>query len=461
MVDDLVEVELDDELDGPDRGPGGAPRTVRRPWTARAWCRVAAGLAVLVAAGAVQDAARAASVAELTAQAARDLRVERAARWTVDGSLVGVTGDVVLVAGAGDTLAGYRWMDGLLLWGVAGVTRCALVGLDDVTGGAASPTRDLPLERSRVVCSESLPPAPPGGLEVLDPADGRRLVERPAGGATTSWVAARDRLYTVRDGAAGEPGEATALSLQTGALAWRTALTEPLNGWYLTDDWLVLQGQRRALALATGAEGEPQDWGGRERHALADGGTAVSGWDPDGSLVTTTVSDASGRDVWRRQAYYAAPALTLDSSVLPVITLAGTLAGLDAATGAQLWTAALPGPLVAAVDGVLVCAEVAGTRVAGTAGPATEWVGVDLRTGAVRWQFRAVDGLDPGERDLVTDGRRFAVGDPAGGVEVRDLRSGEVVGRWDTGVTDPSALVPLADGRVVQVTADRVAVLWP
>lgn len=461
MADDLVEVELDDELDGPDRCPGGAPRTVRRPWTARAWCRVAAGLAVLVAAGAVQDAARAASVAELTARAVGDLRVERVARWTVEGSLVGVTGDVVLVAGTGDTLAGYRWLDGMLVWGVAGVTRCALVGLDDAAGTAASPTRDLPLERGRVVCAATRRTGPPGGLEVLDPADGRRLVARPAGGATTAWAADGERLYTVRDGEDGEPGEATAVSLTTGALAWRTPLTEPLSGWYLTDEWLVLQGQRRALALATGAEGEPQDWVGRERHALDGGGTAVSGWDPDGSLVTTTVADASGRHVWRRQAYYAAPALVLDSSVLPVITLAGTLAGLDAATGAQLWTGALPGPLVAAVDGVLVCAEAVGTRVAGVTGALTEWVGVDLRTGVVRWQFRSADGLDPGERDLVTDGERFAVGDPAGGVEVRDLRSGEVVGRWDTGVTDPSTLVPLADGRVVQVTAERVAVLWP
>lgn len=459
MVDDLVEVELDDELDG----PGWAPRTPRPPWTARAWCRLSAVLAVVVAAGAMQDAARAASLAELTAQAAHDLRVERAAQWSVEGSLVGVAGDVVLVAGSDDTLAAYRWMDGRWLWGARGVADCTVVGLDDERGTAAPVTRDRPVERSRAVCSVVAPDdAHTSGVAVLDPADGRWLLAQEPAGAATSWAVDQGRIFTVRgEGPDGSPGQVAAASLDTGTTAWRSALTAPLNGWYLTDGWLVLQGVRRALDLATGRAGDPTVWGGEVRHALGGGTTAVAGWDPSGAFVTTTVLDADGRDVWRRHAYYAAPALTLDASVLPVITLAGTLAGLDAATGEQLWSGALPGPLVAAVDGVLVCAESVKARVGGATGPVTDWVGVDLRTGTTLWQFRAADPTGAGEPALVTDGERFAVGAPAGWVEVRDLRSGAVVARWDTGVGEPSTVVPLPQGRVAEVTATRVVVLGP
>lgn len=457
MVDDLVDVELDDELDG----PGWAPRAQRRPWTPRAWCRLSAILAVLVAAGAVQDAARAASLAELTAQAAHDLRVERSARWSVPGGLVGVTGDVVLVSAGWDTLAAYRWADGLRLWDAHGVRDCAIVGLDDEGGTAALVTRERPLESSRVVCAVPAPfDAHVNGVAVLDPADGGRLLDEEPAGAATSWAVDGGRILTVRgDGPDGSRGLVTAASLETGATVWQVPLTAPLNGWYLTDDWLVLQGERRALSLATGVPGEPTVWGGEVRHALGGGATAVAGWDPGGSLVTTTVVDAAGHVVWRRQAYYAAPTLTLDASVLPVITLAGTLAGLDAATGEQLWSGALPGPLVAAVDGVLVCGEAVAADAAGAAGPVTDWVGVDLRTGATLWELRATDPSGTGEPALVTDGERFAVGAPEGGVEVRDLRSGEVVGHWDTGVGEPSTLVPLPEGRVAEVTATQVVVL--
>lgn len=462
MSGDLVEVELDDELDPV---PSRPPRGPRRPWTTRRWSRLAAALAVLLATGVALDAAEARSLLAPREGLATDLRVPRHEAWRADGTWVGAVGDLAVVEGGDRSqVQGLRLADGTPAWGVSGVIGCTLVDLDESVLRSRSALRP---GRSRIVCQPDDAAGVGSGVVLVDPVDGRVLLREPGTDEdAVSWATAREVLVVLASGA--RP-RVRVLSLEDGRALWDAALdVDPqTTGWMVAGDRLVLGEDGAAFDLRSG---ERLDGRTAESTARADlpGGAAVTlRWSGAGSDVRSVVSDAVGRELWSVAGYPLLPALLVDGGTVPVVTVGGALEARDVRSGAVLWSRAVEGPSLAQVGGVLVLlsydiGRLSGADIEGVAGGTTALVGLDLATGDELWDLRAGASDTMGTPGVVTDGTRFAVADPTGdGVEVRDLRTGEVATRWPGDVGVAAALVTLPRGRVAALADDGVRVLGP
>lgn len=419
--DVLVElVELDETDAVAPAGPadGGAPRDVvatdgTRPDRRRRRLLVGAAVAVVVLV-----AATLATVAALDARRKRarwdaladqgaalvDLAVPLEEAWHVDGDATGVTAtsDVVVLAGQGGTgLSAHATASGELVW------RQDLAAVSCTTApGDGSGSGEV------LVCMAG---AYPGGLPDISAstrvttytvADGAALATVAVGGSMAAAATVDGDLVLASVGADGH-ADLARVDLVTGSVRWSVdtdqLVVSELGGLADADltveDDVVLLWDRDGVPLEAfdAATGDPRDVPAAPPRApnetvLADG-TVLR---VDGEAMTTTVVDSAG-DV--RFTHAGLPWLpeASDGSAADVVVLAETLddrvlalVAVDTRDGTQLWrrgTAAIR-PRVQ-VDGLVV------------AGGAST-VGLDLRTGDVRWHSEVVVPYP----DTVTDGTR-------------------------------------------------------
>ncbi|WP_372592933.1 PQQ-binding-like beta-propeller repeat protein [Actinotalea sp.] len=471
--DGLVDVILEDETSAlPSRF------AERRSWPPLAWSRLAAAVAVLLAALVVvdgtsgaRDHARRLGSTGLSGSLSAPL-VEQ---WRAEaGEVLGVVGELLLTAlpsGAG--VLALRLDDGSPSWqGPQGLGACVLHGLDEAAGGLPAPSTVRRDPDGTVVVCTSYTGSPSGSQErvrVLDPGTGIVVLDVPwtsSGGGGT--YADGDGLITY------------GIDLDSRAIAARWSLRTGLQEWFVTAaerravprldavaHRITVVGESRAvLDLRTGrlVPQAPADVQAEQTVVLLgpvplpDGATAVSESGAQGAS-RVAVREPSGDLRFRRDGSLLVPAVEERGSRSVLLVRRGVgVTGLDAETGDELWTvqagsAGLPRSGVQA--SVAAVAGLAGLVVLGTE---DRVLAVDRRTGAVRWST-GISG-----RGGPCDGYRLAVveeGPDGASLVVLDLDEGTEVRRQALPLTGESSLVALPGGRVAQVGAAQLAVLGP
>jgi len=474
--DGLVEVSLEDEPE-----PWATSPRERPPWSGRAWGRVTASIAILLAVNVLVEGLRqgleVARAGEATGLSG-SLAGPFAEQWRTEaGGVLGVVGELLLLQGgpSGTGVVAARLDDGTVTW--QGPPELGFCAVHDLGRGPGDLPLPLVVRREpqdvALVC-DSYTGSPSGSqqrVEVLDPLTGRTVLDVPwtsSGGGGTY--------------ADGEGLIAYGIDLENRVIAARWSLVTGRQEWFVTVDdalavpsldaaegLLVVTGQRQvAVDLRTGAlvraEGAEVD-AGRAVVVLGpldlpDGGTVVTERTAD-ALFAVAVREPDGSLRLRRAGSLLLPAVEEPGArdVL-LVSVDGGLVAVDSRSGRELWSVpagwtrrASPGeatyryPLASVADLVVVD---------GTGEP----VAVDRRTGRLRWS----SGLGLAAGPAPCDGFRIALVDtasPAVSMVVLGVTDGRQRWRRALPIDEPSQLIALPQGLLAQVTGSEVAVLAP
>lgn len=226
--------------------------------------------------------------------------------------------------------------------------------------------------------------------------------------------------------------------------------TEPFPGWLGGDPARVVLGEDGVVVSdGSGLRSFDPDGGVRWEMATSSGGELLA---TSGVVVTSDGSGASGWDAvsgerrWRTSGY----PIAAGGGVVVTCTEDETIRGLEAVSGVERWTAAVPcGP--AAVSGTTVAVVAADPEVDG----GHELVLLDLATGQVALRRDLDDGVDDrvaAFSGVLADDDRFVVSGTQADLVVLDTAGTELV-RVPSVEGHP---VGVADGVVVLASHNRV-----
>lgn len=455
-----------------------APRRAWRP-SARAWWS-AAGVAVLAVAVAAVAQARAEDryeqLLERVAPGGPSLDEPLVRAWQAAfRGTVGMYEDLLVAEDPeGPGLVAIDTRDGTVRWRQDHVTEawgCQVTSGDAPTPTPATTGAGTPAvpEPALVVC-HGVGGSGPSAVHVLDAATGRHEHTLEVGGASSSTVLAGPDLAAI---GVADDGHVTAgrWSLRTGEQRWSYRSPDPVPGGAgsaqssgMGDDALdITVGGRQVVLDATTGEPLPTapDTDHEVVRPLEDGSVVTVRLDDDG--MRTEVRTADGRLLWERDGSTLHPGADDGTAPGLVLMTPGTgrgLLGVDARTGAVRWEHTVAG--AGGTGEVLVLASLVVVTVGtgSTTHPDAGLVALDAGSGAVVWEH--TDG-DVAAWDVFTDGRRVLTLGQVDGTPhlvARDVRSGTVA--WSVPVPAGAYGVwPLPDRGVLVVGDEQATAFRP